>query len=191
MFLSLKPPFKPLSANSIGRITKQLLEKMGVPVSLFGAHSTRGAAVKMFKKLGLSSEIVCELGQWKNTEAFAKHYLRIGAAQVAGSVLAQKLVHRVPSCSSDEPGGSSSPGTRQDPGRRDPPHEAQGKMTFCFKLRMLCCCFWALTSSSVKRLSTFPAPGTASSLRSPWIRQYSSAVYCHICRSCCGVVCLT
>jgi hypothetical protein len=128
VFLALAPPHRPLSANSIGRITQQLLKDLGVPVAVFGAHSTRGAAVKMYKNLGVSSEIVCELGSWKNTEAFAKHYLRIGAAQVAGSVLSQKLVHTVPSWRSEERGGSSSPGRNPDTGRRDPPSEAQNKM---------------------------------------------------------------
>ena len=62
VFVSLTPPFKALSANSIGRITKKLLQQLGVPVSVFGPHSTRGAAVKMFKDFGLPSEVVCELG---------------------------------------------------------------------------------------------------------------------------------
>ena len=62
VFLSLHPPFAPLTANSIGRITKKLLAGLGVPVSVFGPHSTRGAAVKMFKDFGLPSEVVCELG---------------------------------------------------------------------------------------------------------------------------------
>ena len=77
VFLSLQPPHKPLFANSIGRITRQLLLKMDVPMSVFGPHSTRGAAVKMFEKFGLSSEVVCELGQWKNTEALEKNYLLV------------------------------------------------------------------------------------------------------------------
>jgi hypothetical protein len=128
LFLSLTPPWKALSANSIGRITRQILQKLGVPMSVFGPHSTRGAGVKMFKKLGLSSDVVCELGQWKNTEAFAKHYLRIGAAQAAGTVLAQKFVHTVPSWRSVEKGGSSSPGRDTEPGRKDPPCDAQDKM---------------------------------------------------------------
>ena len=128
VFLSLQPPYKPLSANSIGRITRNLLQHLGVPMSVFGPHSTRGAGVKMFKKFGVSSEVVCELGAWKNSEAFAKNYLKIGAAQVAGSVLSQKLVHTVPSWQRAEKGGSSSPGTGKDPGRRDPPCEAQDKM---------------------------------------------------------------
>ena len=62
VFLSLKAPYKPLSAQGIGRVTKKELARLGIPVKVFGAHSTRGAAVKMFKSLGVSSEVVCELG---------------------------------------------------------------------------------------------------------------------------------
>ena len=61
IFLSLNPPFSPLTANSIGRITKKLLSELGVPMSVYGPHSTRGASVKMFKSVGLPSEVVCEL----------------------------------------------------------------------------------------------------------------------------------
>ena len=124
IFLNLNP-LHPLSANSIGRITKQLLASLGVPVSVFGPQSTRGAAVKNFKHLGLNSETVCELGSWKNTEAFSKHYLRIGAAEKAAVVLANKFVHKVPSCRSAEKGRSRSPGTERDLGRKDLPCEAQ------------------------------------------------------------------
>jgi hypothetical protein len=70
MFLAVTPPFAPLTANSIGRITKNILLQLGIPMAVFGAHSTRGAAVKMYKSLGLTSEVVCELGCWKNSEAF-------------------------------------------------------------------------------------------------------------------------
>jgi len=158
VFLSLTPPFQPLSANSIGRITRTLLCQLGVPVSVFGPHSTRGAGVRMFKNLGLASEVVCELGAWKNTEAFAKHYLRIGAAQVAGSVLSQKLVHSVPSWRSDEKGGSSSPGTGRDPGRRDPPCEARDEMGPVFARRPCC----LLNGVSWRRPSSYCSSGSGS-----------------------------
>ena len=46
---SLKPPFAPLSANTIGSITKALLDKLGVPMGAFGPHSTRGAGVAFDK----------------------------------------------------------------------------------------------------------------------------------------------
>ena len=71
VFISLKgPPFVPLKANSIGSITKQSLQKLGVDTTVWKAHSTRGAGVAMYKSLGFTSEEVCELGKWKNVSAF-------------------------------------------------------------------------------------------------------------------------
>ena len=64
VFISLKyPPFVLLKAISIGRITKQSLQNLGVDTTLRKAHSTRGAGVAMYKSLGCSSEEVCELGK--------------------------------------------------------------------------------------------------------------------------------
>ena len=83
----LKPPFSPLSANTVGSITKNILRKFGVSTEVWGPHSTRGAGVCMYKKLGLSSEEVCEIGKWKNTGAFTAHYLRVGASQKASEKL--------------------------------------------------------------------------------------------------------
>ena len=76
----------PLTANSLGRITKIALKKAGVPMEVFGPHSTRGAAVGMFRRLGLTAEQVAELGKWKNLEAFTKHYSRIGAVHSAQNI---------------------------------------------------------------------------------------------------------
>ena len=66
LLVSLKPPFKGLSPNSVASITKRILLAHGVDTSVWGAHSTRGAGVLLYKILGLSSEPVCKLGQWKN-----------------------------------------------------------------------------------------------------------------------------
>ena len=81
----LVPPFSPLVANTVGSITKIILYKFGVSTQFWGPHSTRGAGVFMYKKLGLSSEEVCEIGKWKNTGAFTTHYLRVGASQKAST----------------------------------------------------------------------------------------------------------
>ena len=113
------PPYPPLTANSLGRITKDILAQLGIPITVFGPHSTRGAAVKMYKALGLSSEQVCELGQWKNPTAFTAHYLRLGAADSAASLLNPHLVHTVSSSDQVDPEWSHSPGTFGDPGRWD------------------------------------------------------------------------
>ena len=119
LLLSHVPPFKPLSANSIGRITRQALSSLGVPTNVFGPHSTRGAGVKMYKALGFSSEIVCELGGWKNVNAFSTHYLRLGASESVGDTLTSWLVHKVPSWKSEEQDRSCSPETFGEAGRSD------------------------------------------------------------------------
>ncbi len=68
--LSLVPPYKPLSSDTIGSITKRILESHGVNPKFWGAHSTGGAGVGLIISLGLSSEEVCEIGKWKGVEAF-------------------------------------------------------------------------------------------------------------------------
>ena len=99
-FISLKgPPFVPLKANSIGSITKQSLQKLGVDTTVWKAHSTRGAGVAMYKSLGFTSEEVCELGKWKNVTAFTSHYLRLNATDKVGSKISQ-MVHTVSPLSS-------------------------------------------------------------------------------------------
>ena len=48
----------------------------------------------MMKKLGMSSEEVCEIGKWKNVTAFTSHYLRLNASHTLGTKIS-KLVHKV------------------------------------------------------------------------------------------------
>ena len=94
MFVSLTPPFVPLKANSIGSLTRAGLKTLGIDTSVWKPHSTRGAGVIMMKKLGLSSEEVCEIGKWKNVAAFTSHYLRLNATDKVGSAISN-MVHSV------------------------------------------------------------------------------------------------
>ena len=50
LLIQLKPPFSPLSANTVGSITKFFLRTLGVSTEVWGPHSTRGAGVFMHKK---------------------------------------------------------------------------------------------------------------------------------------------
>ena len=78
VLLSLKAPFKPISADTVGSITKKILESVGVS-SAWGPHSRSGAGASLMKKLGLTSEEVCEIGKWKDVSALTAHYQRLGA----------------------------------------------------------------------------------------------------------------
>jgi len=75
VLIALNAPYRALSSDRVGSITKEVLAKYGIPPH-WGPHSTRGAGVSFYKHLGLSSEQVCEIGRWKNTEAF-KHCRRV------------------------------------------------------------------------------------------------------------------
>ena len=121
---TLRPPFAALSAARIASITRALLQRFGVDTTTWGPHSTRGAGVRMYKALGLSSEQVCEIGQWKNTNAFTSHYLRLGA-RVAASGRILSLVHTVSLGASAEPDRSRTPEKFTLPGGSDLEGEAR------------------------------------------------------------------
>ena len=48
----------------------------------------------MLKRLGLTSEEVCEVGKWKKVAAFTSHYLRLGATEKVAEKISQ-MVHTV------------------------------------------------------------------------------------------------
>ena len=125
------PPHKPLCANSIGSLTKGALQKLGIDTTFWKPHSTRGAGVTMFKRLGMSSEEVCEVGKWKNVNAFNSHYVRLGASDVVGEKIGT-MVHNVSPLSSADPdqtwttgmqdlGGNVWEGDAQSNGEPTPP----------------------------------------------------------------------
>ena len=80
---ALKAHYQPLTSERIASLTRTVLKKLGVRIGFWGSQSFRGAGVQFWKEMGLSSEEVCHIGQWKNSEAFAKHYLRVGAHSLA------------------------------------------------------------------------------------------------------------
>ena len=123
VFRALSAPYSALSADRIASLTKRLLEYFGVYTQFWGPHSTRGAGVQFYKKLGLTSDQVCEIGQWKNVEAFTHHYLRVGAHDSAAQYLAP-YVHRASQGQRAEPEGSTTPPT-EDRGGGEPEGEAQ------------------------------------------------------------------
>ena len=119
------PPYKVLSSDAINGITKRFLAALGLDMTHWGAHSTRGAGVRLYKKRGLQPEEVCELGQWKNLQTFTHHYLRVGAPERAAQVI-QSWVHKTSPLSSAEHEGSHTP-PKNDGGGGDPECEAQSK----------------------------------------------------------------
>ena len=116
LFISLQPPFLPLSSNSLSRITREMLSLFGVNSVLWKPHSTRGAGVSMFKNLGLTSEQVCELGAWKNSATFGQFYLRLNVAQNLHSFVEKLNVHKVSPRNCAELDQTRTPETERDSG---------------------------------------------------------------------------
>ena len=117
---------KPLSSNRVNSLTKEILQSFQVDTAHWKAHSTRGAGVMWWKKVGLAVEEVQQLGQWKNFSAFQAHYLRLGVVERVQQVMNSfgSLVHNSSPSGSAESDWSRTPGT-QDPGGRDREDEAQ------------------------------------------------------------------
>ena len=88
----------------------------------------------MYKGLGMPSDIVCQIGKWKNTEAFSKHYMRLNSCEQASSLI-DGLVHKASSWRSAESKRSPSPGMEPDLGRSDLEGEAQSQDETCSYFR--------------------------------------------------------
>ena len=118
VLLTLSKPYGPLSSNTVGSITKRLLHTFGISTAHWGPHSTRGAGVTFYRQLGLPADEVCEIGKWKSTEAFSKHYSRLGATKSA-RVSLERFVHNVSPGDCAEPDQSRTPVTMEEPGGSD------------------------------------------------------------------------
>jgi hypothetical protein len=115
VLLSLQPPFKPISADTVGSITKNFLEDFGISSKIWGPHSTRGAGVSLMKRLGLSAEEVCEIGKWKSVDAFCAHYQRLGAQETLETKLCLALAEKVGVHSQTSHRGSAEPEVSRTP----------------------------------------------------------------------------
>ena len=93
LLLTANRPHTPLTADSIGSITRRHLKRLGVDISAWRPHTTRGAFVDFYKRLELPSEVVAQIGWWKNVDAFSRFYLRLGAVDQAAEKV-EDLVHK-------------------------------------------------------------------------------------------------
>ena len=91
LFLSYIRPHKKVGTSTISRWILKMLEIAGVDVSLFRAHSTRGAAASASAKLGVSMSDIMKAAGWASDSTFARHYHRPSAS----SVLARSLLESV------------------------------------------------------------------------------------------------
>jgi len=72
----------------------------------------------MYRRLGVCGEDVCELGAWKNGQAFTQHYQRLDAHERATEAVLG-MEHKSSLLASGAPEVSGTPATRQETGGRD------------------------------------------------------------------------
>ena len=91
LFVSLKPPRRPILASTINSLAKTFLRSMGLHE--FTAHSTRGSAATALIILGVDPHAVCELGDWRSYDTFRRFYNRVRAmSNVAQSLATEASV---------------------------------------------------------------------------------------------------
>ena len=76
---------KPLTANSINRMTTDFLRAHGI--TQYTAHSTRGAGATALIHKGVSPAVVQSLGDWKSGDTFNFFYNRVRALEPFQQVL--------------------------------------------------------------------------------------------------------
>ena len=83
-----------------------------------------GQVFNFSKNNRLTSEEVCQIGQWKDVNSFSSHYLRLNAAQRAGESV-QNLAQKCSPGECAELKFSRTQGKVTDPGGRNNGGEAQ------------------------------------------------------------------
>lgn len=76
LLLNYNKPHKPVSTETIGRWLKEVLNKAGIDINKFSAHSTRSASVSAAKTMNISVKTILDTAGWASSEAFAKFYDR-------------------------------------------------------------------------------------------------------------------
>ena len=74
-FISYVQPYKPVTSTTIARCVTDVLEKSGINITTFRAHSTRSASSsKVSKCSNLSLKEIAKAAGWSNTQTFARYY---------------------------------------------------------------------------------------------------------------------
>ena len=76
LFIGLVAPHLPVSGNTVVRWIKSFLGEAGIDISIFSAHSTRGAAASKAAETGDSTNSILRAGGWSSESTFARFYRR-------------------------------------------------------------------------------------------------------------------
>ncbi len=74
LFITTVPPYKAVSRSTVSRWIKQCMEKAGIDISVFTAHSCRAAATSAATAKGLPIDIIMRAAGWSSADTFRKFY---------------------------------------------------------------------------------------------------------------------
>ena len=76
LFISFRKPHSPVSAGTIARWIKSLLQDSGIDTDSFSAHSTRAAATSAAKRKGLAMADILKMAGWSRVSTFERFYFK-------------------------------------------------------------------------------------------------------------------
>ncbi len=76
LFIGSNKPFKPITSSTMSRWLKDQLKEAGVDISIFSAHSIRGAAASKAAAAGVCIQSILDQGHWARESTFARFYRR-------------------------------------------------------------------------------------------------------------------
>ena len=75
LFISFRKPHSPVSASTIARWIKSLLQDSGIDKDSFSAHSTRATSTSAAKRKGLAmADILRMAGGWSRVSTFERFF---------------------------------------------------------------------------------------------------------------------
>ena len=87
LFLSYNRPHKPIVKATISRWLRDILQRAGIDVSVYKAHSTRAASSSKAAAQYFPIEKILKSGGWSSGNTFSKHYHLPGLAKSTSNVL--------------------------------------------------------------------------------------------------------
>ena len=76
LFLSYIKPHRPVSPSTIARWIRELLAEAGIDVSIFKAHSVRGASTTAAANASAPLDEILKMADWSATSTFQKFYYK-------------------------------------------------------------------------------------------------------------------
>jgi len=76
LFISVRRPFKPVKAVTIGHWLKDVMKTAGIDTTAFTAHSTRSAATSKAKLAGIPMSEIMKAANWSSSSTFCCFYNR-------------------------------------------------------------------------------------------------------------------